>query len=63
MGCVLQGSERDATLPGFVRDELEAYPRCGRLELPTTWFEVTETDLENQLQQPLATLAELANPT
>ncbi len=24
--------ERDATLPGFVRDEFEAYLRCGRLE-------------------------------
>ena len=22
--------ERDATLPGFVRDEFEAYPHCGR---------------------------------
>ena len=25
-------SERDATLPGFVRDEFEAFLRCGRLE-------------------------------
>ena len=24
--------ERDAMLPGFVRDEFEAYLRCGRLE-------------------------------
>ena len=25
-------AERDASLPGFVRDECEAYLRCGRLE-------------------------------
>ena len=25
-------SERDAMLPGFVRDEFDAYLRCGRLE-------------------------------
>ncbi len=24
--------ERDAVLPGFVRDEFDAYLRCGRLE-------------------------------
>ena len=25
-------SERDTVLPGFVRDEFDAYLRCGRLE-------------------------------
>ncbi len=30
---------------------------------PTTWFEVTPTDLHFQLEQSLATLAAFANPT
>ena len=29
---VEQHAERDASLPGFVRKEFEAYLRCGRLE-------------------------------
>ena len=30
---------------------------------PTTWFEVTSTNLAIQLEQPLAPLAAFANPT
>ncbi len=34
--------ERDAMLPGFVREEFDAYLRCGRLKLWSPWMAVAK---------------------